>query len=138
MKPSGNDVFLTTSQSLAPGAEGSEYAIYDARVDGGFPEVAKPTACSEEDCRGPLTPTPLLGAPSSQTFSGAGNVGGRGSNPSTVPVAAPPKVLTRAQKLAKALKACKQDKRKSKRVACEKQARRRYRPPYKARGGGKR
>jgi hypothetical protein len=71
--PSGNDVFLASSQPLAPGAQGSEYAIYDARVDGGFPEPGRSTACSEEDCRGALTPTPLLGAPSSQTFVGTGN-----------------------------------------------------------------
>jgi hypothetical protein len=38
----------------------------------------------------------------------------------------PPKPLTRAQKLAKALKACKKDKSKSKRTACEKQARKKY------------
>jgi hypothetical protein len=43
--------------------------------------------------------------------------------------------LTRAQLLAKALRACKKDKRKSKRVACEKQARKRYgarKPAHKA------
>jgi hypothetical protein len=36
--------------------------------------------------------------------------------------------LTRAQKLAKALKACKRDKQKAKRLACEKQARKKYGP----------
>ena len=36
------------------------------------------------------------------------------------------KALTRAQKLAKALKTCKKDKKKSKRVACEKAARKKY------------
>jgi hypothetical protein len=74
--PSGNDAFITTSQPLAPGAEGSEYAIYDVRVDGGFPPPEPATACSEEDCRGAITPTPLLGAPSSQTLVAAGNPGG--------------------------------------------------------------
>ena len=34
--------------------------------------------------------------------------------------------LTRAQKLAKALKACKKDKKKSKRIACERAARKKY------------
>jgi hypothetical protein len=38
------------------------------------------------------------------------------------------KALTRAQKLAKALKACKGDKRKARRQRCVKQARKRYRP----------
>jgi len=41
------------------------------------------------------------------------------------------KPLTRAQKLAKALKACKKDKSKSKRGACEKQARKQYGPTKK-------
>jgi hypothetical protein len=43
--------------------------------------------------------------------------------------------LTRAQLLAKALRACKKDRHKSKRVACEKQARKRYgarKPAHKA------
>ncbi|MGD0455130.1 MAG: hypothetical protein ABSB69_16195 [Solirubrobacteraceae bacterium] len=42
-----------------------------------------------------------------------------------------PKVLTKAQKLAKALKACKKDKSKSKRDKCEKQARKKYGPAKK-------
>jgi len=40
----------------------------------------------------------------------------------------PPKPLTKAQKLTKALEACKKDKSKKKRKACEKQARRKYAP----------
>lgn len=39
--------------------------------------------------------------------------------------------LTKARQLAKALKACNRDKKKSKRLACEKQARRKYAPPRK-------
>jgi hypothetical protein len=71
--PSGNDVFIATSQPLTPGAEGSEYSVYDVRVDGGFTPPEPATACSEEDCRGAITPTPLLGAPSSQTLVASGN-----------------------------------------------------------------
>jgi hypothetical protein len=37
--------------------------------------------------------------------------------------------LTNAQKLSKALKACKKDKSKTKRTACEKQVRRKYASP---------
>jgi hypothetical protein len=58
--------------------------------------------------------------------------------PPAVPIAVPaiqppplvttPKPLTRAQKLAKALKVCRKDRKKSKRVACERQARRKYGP----------
>lgn len=42
-----------------------------------------------------------------------------------------PKPLTRAQKLSKALKACRRDRKKSKRMACEKQARKKYGPLQK-------
>jgi len=70
---SGDDVFLTSSQPLAPGAQGSEYSIYDARVGGGLSAPEPATVCSEEDCRGAFTATPLLAAPSSETFVGPGN-----------------------------------------------------------------
>jgi hypothetical protein len=42
------------------------------------------------------------------------------------PTSSATKPLTRAQKLSKALKACKKDKSKAKRVKCEKEARRKY------------
>jgi hypothetical protein len=44
---------------------------------------------------------------------------------------AKPKTLTRSQKLAKALKACHQDKKRARRAKCEKRARRKYSPPKK-------
>lgn len=46
-----------------------------------------------------------------------------------------PKPITRDQKLAKALKQCKKDKSKRKRVACEKRAHKRYDPKSKGRRG---
>ncbi len=74
--PSGEDVFFLTRQALISG-EVSEEAdrIYDARVDGGFPETAVPPACTTADaCRAAPEPQPaIFGEPSSQTFSGAGN-----------------------------------------------------------------
>ncbi len=61
---------------------------------------------------------------------------------SFIPIAFPvetgpttPKPLTNAQKLAKALKACKKIKSKGKRTKCEKQARKQYRPVKKASKG---
>jgi len=45
--------------------------------------------------------------------------------------------LTRAQKLAKALKACKRDKNKGKRSSCEKAARKSYGPLKQAKRGKK-
>jgi hypothetical protein len=49
---------------------------------------------------------------------------------------AKPKTLTRAEKLKKALKACHKEKKRSKRAACERQARKRY-APVKAKRGKK-
>lgn len=51
--------------------------------------------------------------------------------PAGTPANAKPKPLTRAQKLAKALKACKRHRKKAKRAVCESQAHRRYGPAKK-------
>ena len=70
---------------------------------------------------------PVFGAPGSVTFPGE-------VLPLVKPSAKPSlsRVLTRAQKLARALKACHRDHVKGKRVACEKQARRKYGAKRKA------
>lgn len=75
--PSGGDVFFLTRQKLVPQDSFEEAnKIYDARVDGGFPEPALPPACTTADaCRSAATPQPsIFGEPASQTFSGAGNL----------------------------------------------------------------
>lgn len=95
--PSGNDVFFVSAQDLPPGEQGNEYKLYDARVDGGFAEAEALSACSEEDCKGALTASPVLGAPSSQTFVGQGN-------PATTLVAAKPIAKKKAVKCGKGRK----------------------------------
>jgi hypothetical protein len=73
----GNDVFLRQYQKLVPKDTQEEArTLYDARVDGGFPEPSVPPACTTADsCRVAPAPQPaIFGAPSSSTFSGAGNV----------------------------------------------------------------
>ncbi len=68
-------------------------AIYDARVDGGFPAAASPPACTTADaCRTPVSPQPsIYGAPSSQTFVGAGNLAPPEAKPKAKPKAKPVK-----------------------------------------------
>lgn len=117
--PSGDDVFIVTGQHLLPGDTASNTGLYDARVDGGFAEPAAPTACSEEDCKGAVIPTPLFSTPSSATFVGAGN---QSTLPTVTKKAKAKAAPTRVQKLAAALKACRKQPRR-KRASCSRKAR---------------
>jgi hypothetical protein len=118
----GDDVFFMTTDHLAPQDIETSTQIYDARVDGGFPYRPFTTGCNSGQCQGPQTPAPAFGVPASATFVGLGNPGGPEPNPPPVK----PKHLTRAQKLAKALKGCRGKHNKHERLACERQARKRY------------
>lgn len=73
----GDDAFFRATQQLVP-QDTNEKAnvVYDARVDGGFPAIAAPPACTTADaCRTAVSPQPsIYGEPSSQTFSGVGNL----------------------------------------------------------------
>jgi hypothetical protein len=123
--PDGRDVFFATADDLLPQDTSNNIAVWDARVDGGFPVAATAPSCDNADsCKPPESPQPaLFGAPSSSTFSGPGNTTS-GSPPI---VKSKPKSSTRAQKLAQALRACKK-KPKNKRASCQAQAKRKYGP----------
>jgi hypothetical protein len=129
----GDDVFFITSSQLTGQDNDTAYDVYDAHVcTSGEPCTqvpASPPPCNNgEACKAAPTPQPaMFGDPASATFTGAGNP----AQPASAP-AAKAKPLTRAQKLAKALKTCRKDKSKSKRSSCEKQARKRYGPKPKA------
>lgn len=127
--PSGSDVYFTSDDVLAgqPGGElgVAEQYIYDARVDGGFPAAQLPGGCSAE-CQGSGgTAMSSSGPPASETFTGIGNRAAPGVS------ASKPLPLTKAQRLAGALRTCRKLKRKRKRLACEITARRRYGPTGK-------
>jgi hypothetical protein len=118
----GDDVFFASPNRLLPQAENGTEAVYDARVDGGFPLPAVPAPCKSSDtCEPGATPPPVAGPPSSEAYDGPGNLA-----PPPPPTVVKPKAEKKAQKLAKALKACHKDKKKKKRQACEKSAHRAY------------
>jgi NHL repeat len=73
---SGNDVFFLGRQALLVGESNEEsLAIYDARVDGGFPVTPVPVCTTADACRSAPAPQPsTFGEPASQTFSGIGNI----------------------------------------------------------------
>ena len=118
---SGSDVFIATRAKLTPEDQNENFDLYDVRVDG--VEAVLPPACTGTGCQGLPAPPPTFATPPSVTFEGVGNF--------PPPVSAPAvktkeKTLTRAQKLAKALKACHAKQSKAKRGVCEAQARKRY------------
>jgi hypothetical protein len=124
VSPSGNDVFLRTAATLVPqDTDGGVPSIYDARVGGGFPFTSSPAPCSGESCRPQPVPSPTPSAVLSEAFQGQGNIA---APLTTTPPKAKPKPLTRAQELAKALRACRRDKSKNKREACKRMVSKKY------------
>jgi len=126
---SGGDVFFLTSARLSSQDVDTSLDVYDAHSCTGaapcFPVLAaqSPPCSTGDSCRPSPTPQPsIFGAPSSATLSGPGNLTPTSESPSKPKTAA----QVRAEKLAKALKLCKKDKSKKRRVACERAARKKY------------
>lgn len=123
----GDDVFFLTASQLTPEDVDTSYDVYDAHVcSSGVPCAVRPISpppCSSGDaCKAaPSLQPAIFAAPASATFKGVGNA----ALPSGPSVAPKPKSLTRAQRLARALRAC-QKKPKKKRGVCRRQARKRY------------
>jgi NHL repeat len=67
----GRDVFFTSREQLLPDGGGEFVKLYDARVDGGFPELEQ--ACTGTGCQGVPPAPPIFATPSSVTFNGIGN-----------------------------------------------------------------
>jgi hypothetical protein len=129
---SGEDVFFLTSERLLPQDFDTSLDIYDAHECSeaspclATPTLAPPACTTGDQCKPAPSPQPTgFGPPSSQTFSGAGNLAA-----TKKAVAVKSKQLTRAQKLTLALKTCRK-KPKKRRARCEKNARKAYGPTPK-------
>lgn len=73
--PSGHDVFFYTRERLVGWDVDQSYDLYDARVDGGFPDPPPaPPVCAGDRCQGAATLAPSDVTPGSETFVGSGNV----------------------------------------------------------------
>ncbi len=123
---SGEDVFFLTSAPLVAGDRDTAFDVYDSHVCSTAEPCSTggvvPSPCTTVDaCRpAPVSQPAVYGAPSSATFNGTGNItfissGGVVS-----------KRGTRAQELARALRACHKMKKRKQRQACDRKARRRY------------
>jgi hypothetical protein len=113
---SGDNVFFVTRADLNAQDRGDDDVIYDARVNGYQPPAEE--KCSGTACQGVPPAPPIFATPASVTFSGTGNY--------PPPPPTKPKVETKSEKLAKALKVCHKDKKKAKRQKCEKAAKKKY------------
>jgi DNA-binding beta-propeller fold protein YncE len=125
---SGGDVFFLTTEKLVTEDVGKALNVYDAHECSASapcppaPVSVPPECLYASSCRSaPMVQPPFFGAPSSATFSGAGNVSSVGKG------VVKPKVLTRGEKLARALRLCRKQKAHKQRSACERQAHKRYR-----------
>ncbi|HTZ64055.1 MAG TPA: hypothetical protein VMB51_08120 [Solirubrobacteraceae bacterium] len=138
--PSGNDVFFLTAAQLLSQDTDTAFDIYDARVCTELspcltpPESAPPGCRDADGCRPAQPAQPSTVAPATESASGSGNVATqRGATAKQQTQAAKKtRSLTLAQRLEQALAACRKHHphSKQKRQACERQARKRFRPKH--------
>ena len=69
----GNDVFFTTGDALT-GFDRAGVSIYDARVDGGFPEPVEEEPCVADGCRPVVAPIPPITTPRSPGQGHSGDI----------------------------------------------------------------
>jgi hypothetical protein len=143
----GEEVFFLTAARLSDSDVDNALDVYDARIcSAATPcppttvSVSSPACTTTDSCRAGggesnQEPGGVFGAPATATFSGPGNpppAGGPAPNPVKPKTAA----HLRAEKLAKALKACRVKRAKKKRIACDRAAHKRYGPAKKAKKAG--
>jgi hypothetical protein len=126
---SGGDVFFASVDRLLPQDTDTQSSWYDARVNGGYPAPVSQSGCTGEACQGVGPVAPSLSSalvPPAVDENAA----------SSPPMSGSPKPRTaaqvRAERLARALRACKAKRQKRARVACERSARRKFGAAKKA------
>jgi hypothetical protein len=132
----GKNVFFTTRDQLVSKDHDDLIDLYVAHEGGAETEGAAGGECRGEACQGPVPVAPVESVPGSLAFSGVGNLlTSVPPSPSGVVVSGPrARVLTRAQKLARALTACRKKPGRGRRVVCERTARKRYGASAKGKG----
>jgi hypothetical protein len=125
---SGEDVFFITTQHLVRSDTDNGMRLYDARVGGGFAsqsEALVPPPCEAlEACRSPLAEVPTEFSAASAVLVGSGNLaapqqpGAREKRQ----VKKPARKLTRKQRLARALAACRRERNRHRRAVCTRRA----------------
>jgi DNA-binding beta-propeller fold protein YncE len=140
----GSSVFFITPAQLVASDRDQSLDVYDARIcSSSSPCIpgpaAQPRPCeSSASCQGPGNAAPTFETPSTINNAGAGNVKKEiNRNPPVVKKKRHHK-LTRAQLLKRALKKCHKIKKHNKRVACERQAHKRYGPKKSSHRKGRR
>lgn len=137
----GSNVFFFTRQSLVSQDQDENVDVYDAKENGGLSSqnVQPLPPCAGEACRGPAGSTPMFGSPSTVMPSGTGNLAPPPARPTTAVNKPKPKSrakrLTHAQKLAKALHACRTRPRRQQQ-RCRMRAHREYGTARKVRDRG--
>ena len=125
MSPEGSDVFFMTTSKLVPQDVDTQADWYDARVGGGLPPEPAPPTCGEGTCQPPPTSAPPNPLPNGTELSSGETLVPASPSAATTPKPAP-KPLSRQAKLKKALKQCATERKRARRVACEKLAQRRF------------
>jgi hypothetical protein len=122
---SGDNVFFTHRGQLGGEGSAEQNGVFDARVAGGFPRIS--TGCTGASCQTAPQSAATPEGPATATNPAGGNVAGEvvGKPPAKKQKTA---AEVRAQRLRQALRACRAKHQRRKRVACEKQARKRYGP----------
>ncbi len=131
---SGEDAFFVTARQLVAQDHDTNFDLYDARVcTSGSPCITSEGAASRpcestSSCRIADPPPPPPGSAGTSAVSSGGNVPRHETRGYAGAGKPAPKALTRPQKLAKALKACRTRyaRARKRRLGCEVQARRAY------------